>query len=73
MKRSRRVLLKMMGSVAVGAASIGLTSADGRGHRHDAAAGTKGNISHRSTSGGFGGAPRRIARFGDDDPSHGGS
>ena len=78
MKRSRRVWLKLMGSVAVGTVSIGtmsigITPADARGRRHHAAAGSKGNSPRQAASGGFGGAPRQIARFGDDDPSHGGS
>ena len=78
MKRSRRVWLKLMGSVAVGTVSmgtmaIGITPAAARSRRHHAAAGAKGNSPRQSTSGGFGGAPREIARFGDDDPSHGGS
>jgi len=73
MKRSRRVLLKMMGSAAIGAVSMDLTPADARSRRHHAAAGTKGKSAPRSVSGGFGGAPRQFARYGDDDPSHGGS
>lgn len=72
MKRSRRVWLKLMGSAAVGAVSIGITPADARSRRHHTT-GTKGNSPRQATSGGFGGAPREIARFGDDDPSHGGS
>jgi hypothetical protein len=72
MKRSRRVWLKLMGSIAVGAASIGVTPADARSRRHYAN-GTKRRPNREAVSGGFGGAPGRIARFGDDDPSHGGS
>ncbi|KRQ13146.1 hypothetical protein AOQ73_02165 [Bradyrhizobium pachyrhizi] len=72
MKRSRRVWLKLMGSIAIGAASIGLTPSHARSHHH-AGHGTKGKSAERSPSGGFGGAPRTIARYGDDDPSHGGS
>ncbi|WP_139863768.1 hypothetical protein [Bradyrhizobium ivorense] len=72
MKRSRRVWLKLMGSIAAGAVSVGATPADARGRRHHAA-GTKRKPNREAVSGGFGGAPRQIARFGDDDPSHGGS
>jgi hypothetical protein len=73
MKRSRRVWLKLMGSVAIGAASMGLTPGHARAHRHHAAHGTRRKSAQQSPSGGFGGAPRTIARYGDDDPSHGGS
>ena len=72
MKRSRRVWLKLMGSIAVGAVSVGVTPADARS-RHHHAAGMKHKPNREAVSGGFGSAPRKIARFGDDDPSHGGS
>ncbi|WOH80103.1 hypothetical protein RX327_30335 [Bradyrhizobium sp. BEA-2-5] len=72
MKRSRRVWLKLMGSIAIGAASIGLTPSHARSHHH-AGHDAKRKPAERSPSGGFGGAPRTIARYGDDDPSHGGS
>ncbi|UGY12171.1 hypothetical protein [Bradyrhizobium septentrionale] len=73
MKRSRRVWLKLMGSVAIGAASIGLTPGQARSHQHHAGHRKKRKPEQLSPSGGFGGAPRSIARFGDGDPSHGGS
>ncbi|MGF6307163.1 hypothetical protein ABIB82_007435 [Bradyrhizobium sp. i1.8.4] len=72
MKRSRRVWLKLMGSVAIGAASMGLTPGHARSHHH-AAHRPKKNPEQSSPSGGFGSAPRTIARYGDDDVSHGGS
>lgn len=72
MKRSRRVWLKLMGSVAIGAASIGLTPSHARSHHH-AKHGTKKKPVQVSPSGGFGGAPRTIARYGEGDVSHGGS
>ncbi|MGF6426734.1 MULTISPECIES: hypothetical protein [Bradyrhizobium] len=73
MKRSRRVWLKLMGNIAIGAASIGLTTSHARSHHHHAGHDAKRKPAERSPSGGFGGAPRTIARYGDDDPSHGGS
>ncbi|WP_166298423.1 hypothetical protein [Bradyrhizobium sp. 2S1] len=73
MKRSRRVWLKLMGSVAIGAASIGLTPGQARSHHHAGHRPKKKQPEQLSPSGGFGGAPRSIARFGDGDPSHGGS
>ncbi|QPF83517.1 hypothetical protein IC762_28000 [Bradyrhizobium genosp. L] len=69
MKRSRRVILKLMGSVVVGGMAVGVTPASARGRRHRA----KVQPSRSAVSGGFGSAPRHIARYGEDDPSHGGS
>lgn len=72
MKRSRRVWLKLMGSVVIGAASIGLTPGHARSrHRHAGSA--KKKPEQLLPSGGFGGTPRAIARYGEGDVSHGGS
>ncbi|WP_375788018.1 hypothetical protein ACE10Z_11490 [Bradyrhizobium sp. Pha-3] len=70
MKRSRRVWLKLMGSVAIGAASMGLTPGHARSHHH-AGHKAKRKPEQISPSGGFGGAPRTIARY-DNGPPHGG-
>lgn len=72
MKRSRRVWLKLMGSVAIGAASIGLTPGHARNRHHHAGHKTKRDPEQVSVSpsGGFGGAPRGLAHYGH--PSHGG-
>lgn len=69
MKRSRRVILKLMGSVVVGGMAVGVTPASARSRRHRA----KINAPRNATSGGFGSAPRQITRYGADDVSHGGS
>ncbi|WP_076865874.1 hypothetical protein [Bradyrhizobium mercantei] len=72
MKRSRRIWLKLMGSIAVGATSMGLTPSEARSHHHAAHRPKKKPV-QSSPSGGFGGIPRSIARYGADDVSHGGS
>lgn len=72
MKRSRRIWLKLMGSIAIGAASIGVTPVQARSHHHAARRPKKKPV-QLSPSGGFGAAPRSIARYGDGDVSHGGS
>ena len=64
MKRSRRVWLKLMGSVAIGAASMGLAPGQARSHRHPAH-GRKKKPEQVFPVGGFGGAPRSIAHFGE--------
>ncbi|MGN1289563.1 MAG: hypothetical protein ACI4XG_23740 [Bradyrhizobium sp.] len=69
MKRSRRVWLKLMGSVAIGAASIGLTPVHARSHHHHARHGERRKPEQVSPSGGFGDAPRALARG---EFSHGG-
>ncbi|GKQ54576.1 hypothetical protein [Bradyrhizobium sp. Ce-3] len=71
MKRSRRIWLKLMGSIAIGAASMGVTP--GQARSHHAARRPKKKPVQSSPSGGFGGAPRTIARYGEGDVSHGGS
>ncbi|WP_163160765.1 hypothetical protein [Bradyrhizobium uaiense] len=70
MKRSRRVWLKLMGSVAIGAASMSLTPSQARSHHHHAGHKTKRKPMQVSPAGGFGSAPRTIAHY--DYPSHGG-
>ncbi|MGY4421581.1 hypothetical protein ACVWY2_004030 [Bradyrhizobium sp. JR6.1] len=70
MKRSRRVWLKLMGSVAIGTASMGLAPGHARSH-HRHPEHTKRKPEQVSPSGGFGGAPRSIAHY-DNGPSHGG-
>lgn len=70
MKRSRRVWLKLMGSVAIGAASMGLSPGQARSHHH-AGHKAKRKPEQISPSGGFGGAPRSITHY-DNGPSHGG-
>ncbi|QOZ32257.1 hypothetical protein [Bradyrhizobium sp. CCBAU 53421] len=72
MKRSRRVWLKTMGSVAIGAASMGLTPSHARSHHHHAGHKPKRKPEQISPSGGFGSAPRTIARYDDSYRSHGG-
>jgi len=71
MKRSRRVWLKLMGSVAIGAAAMGLPPADARSHHH-AGRGRKKKPEQLSPAGGFGGVPRSFAHDGDSGHRHGG-
>jgi hypothetical protein len=75
MKRSRRVVLKLMGSVAVGAVSMGLVPRTDCRPGNTAAPGPSGKPSCRPVYGGFGGTPRRFNARGDVefDPSYGGS
>jgi hypothetical protein len=75
MKRSRRVVLKLMGSVAVGAVSMGLVPRTNCGPDNAAVPGPGGKSYCRPVYGGFGGTPRRFNARGDVefDPSYGGS
>jgi hypothetical protein len=75
MKRSRRVVLKLMGSVAVGAVSMGLVPRTNCGPGNTAVPGASGRPYCRPIYGGFGGTPRRFNARGDFefDPSYGGS
>jgi hypothetical protein len=75
MKRSRRVVLKLMGSVAVGAVSMGLVPRTNCGPGNTAVPGPGGKPYCRPIYGGFGGTPRRFNARGDleFDPSYGGS
>jgi hypothetical protein len=75
MKRSRRVVLKLMGSAAVGAVSMGLVPRTDCGPGGTAVPGLGGKPGCRPVYGGFGGTPRRFNARGDVefDPSYGGS
>jgi len=69
MKRSRRVVLTMMGSAAVGAASAGFVRRPYCGPGLTAVPGPNGERYCRSLSGGFGGTPRGLHGHGH---AHGG-
>jgi len=58
MKRSRRVILTMMGTAAVGAVSMGFVPRSGCGPGRTPVPGPEGKPYCRATYGGFGGAPR---------------
>jgi hypothetical protein len=58
MKRSRRVVLTMMGTAAVGAVSIGFVPPGGCGPGRALAPGANGRPYCGATYGGFGGVPR---------------
>ena len=60
MKRSRRVVLTMMGTAAVGAVSMGFVPRSGLRPRADGGAGPGRQAYCRATYGGFGGAPHRF-------------
>ena len=68
MKRSRRVVLTLMGSAAIGAVSIGLVPRRGCGPGNTVA-GPDGKPDCRPAYGGFGSAPHR---FQGDGHGHGG-
>jgi hypothetical protein len=70
MKRSRRVVLTLMGSAAVGAASMGLVPRQDCGPGNMAVPGLDGRPYCRPTYGGFGGAPRGF--YGHGGHAHGG-
>jgi hypothetical protein len=67
MKRSRRVVLTLMGSAAVGAVSMGLVPRRDCGPGNEAVPGSNGRMYCRATYRGFGGAPARLHGHG----SHG--
>jgi hypothetical protein len=75
MKRSRRVVLTMMGSAAVGAASMGFVprSGCGPGLTPGTTLGPDGRPTTycRSIYGGFGGGPHRLHGFGHGHGGHG--
>jgi hypothetical protein len=75
MKRSRRVVLTLMGSAAVGAVSMGLARRTDCGPGNTAVPGAGGVPYCRPIYGGFGSTPHRFQDHaeGDYDPSHGGS
>ena len=58
MKRSRRVVLTLMGSAAIGAVSMGLVPRRDCGPGNTAVPGPNGKPYCRPAYGGFGGAPR---------------
>ena len=60
MKRSRRVVLTMMGSAAIGAVTTGLAEARNCGPGFTVIPGPKGKPYCRATYRGFGGAPHRL-------------
>jgi hypothetical protein len=60
MKRSRRVVLTMMGSAAVGVASIGLAEAKGCRPGTEAVPGPNRRLHCRAVYRGFGGTPRHF-------------
>jgi hypothetical protein len=60
MKRSRRVVLTMMGSAAVGVASIGLAHAKTCGPGTEAVPGPGGRLHCRAVYRGFGGTPHHF-------------
>ena len=60
MKRSRRVVLTMMGSSAMAAVSMGLVRRSDCGPGSTAVPGPGGRPYCRATYGGFGAAPRRF-------------
>jgi hypothetical protein len=60
MKRSRRVVLTMMGSAAVGAVSMGFVPRSACGPGSSAVPGPNGEPYCRPLSGGFGGTPFRL-------------
>jgi hypothetical protein len=60
MKRSRRVILTMMGTAAVGAVSMGFVPRSGCGPGREPVPGPDGRPYCRAIYGGFGGAPRQF-------------
>jgi hypothetical protein len=60
MKRSRRVVLTMMGTAAAGAVSMGFAPRSGCGPGLTAVPGIDGRRYCRATYGGFGGSPHRF-------------
>lgn len=74
MKRSRRVVLTLMGSAAVGVVSMGLVPRTDCGPGNTAAPGPGGKPDCRPVVGGFGGTPRSFRSEAENfDPSYGGS
>jgi hypothetical protein len=69
MKRSRRVVLTMMGTTAIGAVSMGFVQRRDCGPGLTAVPGPNGEAYCRATYGGFGGAPHQLHSHGH---AHGG-
>ena len=72
MKRSRRVILTMMGTAAVGAVSMGFVPRPDCGPGLTAVPGAGGRPYCRAIYGGFGGAPGRFHGHGHGGHAHGG-
>jgi len=72
MKRSRRVVLTLMGSAAIGAVSMGLAPRRDCLPGNEAAPGANGGMSCRPAYRGFGGAPGRLHGHGHGGHGHGG-
>ena len=71
MKRSRRVVLTMMGSAAVGAVSMGFVPRGDCGPGRTPALGPEGKPYCRASYGGFGGGPHRFGGHGHGHGGHG--
>ncbi len=72
MKRSRRVVLTMMGTAAVGAVSMGFVPREGCGPGLTVVPGPDGRPYCRAIYGGFGGVPRGFHGHGHGGHPHGG-
>jgi hypothetical protein len=72
MKRSRRVVLTLMGSAAVGCVSMGLVPRVDCGPGNATVPGPNGKPYCRPAYGGFGGAPHRFHGHGHGGHAHGG-
>jgi hypothetical protein len=72
MKRSRRVVLTLMGSAAIGAVSMGLVPRRDCGPGNGAVPGSNGRTYCRATYRGFGGTPGRLHGHGHGGQGHGG-
>ena len=70
MKRSRRVVLTMMGSAAIGAVSIGFVPRRGCGPGDTMVPGPDGKPYCRPAFGGFGGVPRNFHGHGHGSGGH---
>jgi hypothetical protein len=71
MKRSRRVVLTLMGSAAVSAVSMGLVQRRSCGPGLEAVPGLDGRPYCRATYGGFGGVPHHLHGHGGHGHGHG--
>ena len=71
MKRSRRVVLTLMGSATIGAVSMGLTPRPFCGPDSQPVVGPDGKPHCRATYHGFGGAPHRLHGHGHGHGGHG--
>jgi hypothetical protein len=71
MKRSRRVVLTLMGSATIGAVSMGLVPRPFCGPGNEAVVGPDGKPYCRAAYRGFGGAPHRLHGHGHGHGGHG--